>query len=121
MILQLSSPRNVTITNSARAFLDFLALEYSALISHDVDRRRKLKGWARTWMNHHQTPRLDDDQAERCDGNLPFAGRLMAVLSMTGHWAGQVLSRAEFHFPAVAQNGGFWSKNVENALSFNES
>jgi hypothetical protein len=38
-------------------------------------------------MSHHQIPRLGGDQAERCDGNLPFAGRLMAVLSMTGHWA----------------------------------
>jgi hypothetical protein len=26
----------------------------------------------------------DGDQAERCDGNLPFASRLMALLSMTG-------------------------------------
>ena len=35
----------------------------------------KLKGWARTWMSYHQIPRLDGDQAERCDGNLPFAIR----------------------------------------------
>ena len=35
-------------------------------------------------MSHHQILRLDGDQAERCDGNLPFASRLMAVLSMTG-------------------------------------
>jgi hypothetical protein len=35
--------------------------------------------------------RLDGNQAERCDGNLPFAGRLMALLSMTGRLAGQAL------------------------------
>jgi hypothetical protein len=64
----------------------------------DVDRRRKFKGWARTWMSHHQIPRLDGDQAERCDGNLPFVGRL-ALLSMTGCWAGRALSKAKSHFP----------------------
>jgi hypothetical protein len=62
-------------------------------MAHDVDRRRKFKGCAKVWMNHHQIPRLDGDQAERCDGNLPFASRLMAVLSMTGHWARQALVR----------------------------
>src|ERR1700730_4866878 len=67
-------------------------------------------------MSHHQIPRLDGDQTERCDGNLPFASRLMAVLSMTGHWAGQVLSKAEFHFGG-SSNGGFWSRKVENALT----
>ena len=25
------------------------------------------------WMSHHQIPRQDGDQTERCDGNLPFA------------------------------------------------
>jgi hypothetical protein len=41
---------------------------------------------------------MSHDQAERCDGNLPLASRLMAVLSMTGYWAGKVLSKPEFHF-----------------------
>ena len=49
--------------------------------------------------------KLDGDQAERCDGSLPFASRLMALMSMTGHWAEQALSKA--HFPAVAQTVGF--------------
>jgi hypothetical protein len=35
--------------------------------------------------------------------------RLMAVLSTAGHWTGQVLSNAEFHFPPVAQTVGFGS------------
>src|SRR5882724_8862038 len=52
--------------------------ETALWLFHDVDRRRKLKGLARTRMSHHQIPRLDGDQAERCDGNLPFASRLMA-------------------------------------------
>src|SRR5260370_42207052 len=80
---------------------------------HNVDRRRKLKGWARTWMSRHQIPRLEGDQAERCDGNLLFASRVMAMLSMTGHWAGQVLSKAEFHFRAVAQIVGFGSGKLK--------
>lgn len=72
----------------------------------DVDRRRKFKGWARTWMSHHQIPRLDGDQAERCDGNLPFVGRLATViddglLGRTGFVEGEVL------FSAVAQTVGF--------------
>jgi len=95
-----------------------LPCETALWLFHDVDRRQKLMGWARIWMSHHWIPRLDGDQAERCDGNLPFASRLMAVLSMTGHWAGQVLSKAEFHFGG-SSNGGFWSRKVENALSFN--
>jgi hypothetical protein len=49
------------------------------------------------------TKKLDGDQAERCDGSLPFASRLVALLSMTGHWAEQALSKA----PAVAQTVGF--------------
>jgi hypothetical protein len=51
-------------------------------------------------QNRRQIPRLDDDQAERCDGNLPFASRLMALLSMTGHWAGQAFVEGEIPFPA---------------------
>jgi hypothetical protein len=58
-------------------------------------------------MSHHQIPRLDGDQGERCDGNLPFASRLIALLSTTGHWAVQALSKAKSHFPAVAQTVGF--------------
>src|SRR5258708_4994982 len=92
--------------------------ETALWLFHDVDRRRKLKGLARTRMSHHQIPRLDGDQAERCDGNLPFASRLMALLSMTGHWSGQALSKAKSPF-FVSSNGGFRSRKVENALSFN--
>jgi hypothetical protein len=73
----------------------------------DVDRRRKLKGRARTRMSHHQIPRLDGDQAERCDGNLPFASRLMALLSTTGHWAGQAFVEGEIPFSGGSSNGGF--------------
>jgi hypothetical protein len=60
----------------------------------------------------------DGDQAERCDGNLPFASRLMALLSMTDHWAGQAFVEGETPFPG-SSNGGFWPKKVKNALSFN--
>lgn len=60
-----------------------LPCETALWLFHDVDRRRKLKGWAKTWTSHHQIPRQDGDQAERCDGNLPLASRLMALLSMT--------------------------------------
>jgi hypothetical protein len=63
--------------------------------------------------------RLDGDQAERCDDNLPFASRLMALLSTTGHWAGQAFVEGEIPFSGGSSNGGFWSKKVENALSFN--
>jgi hypothetical protein len=58
-------------------------------------------------MSHHQIPRLDGDQAERCDGNLPFASRLMALLSMTGHWAGQAFVEGEIPFSGVAPTVGF--------------
>jgi hypothetical protein len=93
---------------------------YTLWLFHDVDRRRKLKGWARTWMSHHQILRPDSDQAQRCDGNLPFASRLMALLSMMGHWAGQAFVEGELPF-SVSSNGGFWCRKVENALSFNRS
>jgi len=59
-------------------------------------------------MSHHQIPRLDGDQAERCDGNLPFASRLMARLSTTGHWAGQAFAEGEILFSGGSSNGGFW-------------
>jgi len=55
---------------------------------------------------HDQIPRLDGDQAERCDGNLPFASSLMAVLSMTGHWAGQFCRRRNSLFGG-SSNGRF--------------
>jgi hypothetical protein len=58
-------------------------------------------------MSHHQIPRLDGDQAERCDGNLPFASRLVALLSITVHWSGQALVEGKIPFPAVAQTVGF--------------
>ena len=37
-------------------------------------------------------------QAERCRGNLPFARRLIAFLSMTGHWRNGLLSVGETTF-----------------------
>ena len=77
------------------------------------------KGLGQNWMSHHQIPRRDGDQAERCDGSLPFASRLMALLSMTGHWAAQAFVEGEIPFSGGSSNGGFWSKKVENALSFN--
>jgi hypothetical protein len=40
-----------------------LPCETALWLFHDVDRRR-LKGWARTWMSQHRIPRLDGDQAE---------------------------------------------------------
>jgi hypothetical protein len=58
-------------------------------------------------MSHHQIPRLDGDQAQRCDGNLPFAGRLVALLSTTAIGWDRLLSKAKSHFPAVAQTVGF--------------
>jgi hypothetical protein len=66
-------------------------------------------------MSHHQILRLDGDQAERCDGNLPFASRLVALLSTTGHWAGQAFVEGEIPFSGRSSNGGFWSRKVENA------
>jgi len=50
---------------------------------------------------------LDGDQAERCDGNLPFASCLMALLSMTGHRGGTGFVEGEIPFSAVAQTVGF--------------
>jgi hypothetical protein len=49
-------------------------------------------------------------------GNSHAAGCLMALLPTTGHLGERPLSKAKSHFPAVAQNGGFWSKKVENAV-----
>jgi hypothetical protein len=79
---------------------DKFSAKYGQLVGVVIDRRLKLKGWARTWMSQNQILRLDGDQVEQCDGNLPFASRLMALLSMTSHWAGRLLSKAKFHFPA---------------------
>ncbi len=50
---------------------------------------------------------------------LHDAGGLMAVLWMTGHWAGQALVEGGIPFSGGSSNGGFWSRKVENALSFN--
>jgi hypothetical protein len=44
--------------------------------------------------------RLDGDQAERCDGNLPFASGLIALLSMTPLGA-QAFAEGEIPFSAV--------------------
>ena len=49
-------------------------------------------------MSHHQILRLDGVQAERCDGNLPFASRLVALLSTTGHWVGPAFVEGEIPF-----------------------
>jgi hypothetical protein len=68
--------------------------------------------------SRHQIPRLNGDQAERCDGNLPFASRLIALLSMTPLRA-LAFAESEIPFSGRSSNGGFWFRNVENALSFN--
>ena len=77
--------------------------EIALWLFYDVDRRRKLKGWARTLMNHHQIPRLDCDQ--RCDGNLPFASLLMALLS--GPLGGTGFCRRRNPLFPLAQTVGF--------------
>jgi hypothetical protein len=46
------------------------------------------------------------------------AGRLMALLPMTGHLGNEAFVEGEIPF-SRSSNGGFWSGNVENALSFN--
>jgi hypothetical protein len=51
--------------------------------------------------------RLGGAQAERYDGDLPFASRLMALLPMTGHWAAQAFFEGEIPFSGVAQTVGF--------------
>jgi hypothetical protein len=88
----LSWPLPPTYDSEAALLRATFPCETALWLFQDFDRRRKLKGWARTWMSHHQIPRLDGDQAERCDGNLPFASRLMALLSTMGHWAGQAFA-----------------------------
>ncbi len=82
-----------------------LPCETALWLVHDVD--PEIKGLGQNWMSHHQIPRLEGDQAERSDGNLPFARRLMALLSMTGHWAGQAFVEGEIPFSGVAQTVGF--------------
>jgi hypothetical protein len=74
-----ATPQRATLLRAS------LPCETAAWLFHNVDRRRTLNGQSRIWMSHSKKPRLDGDQAERCAGNLPFASRLMAVLSMTGH------------------------------------
>jgi hypothetical protein len=55
-----------------------------------------LKGWARTSISRDGIPQeLDGDQVERRDGNLPFTSRLMALLSMMGHWPIRLLPAAK--------------------------
>src|SRR5438876_2872857 len=102
----MGSSKPATTPQRASLLRATLPCETALWLFLDVDRRRKLKGLARTRMSRHQIPRLDGDQAERCDGNLPFASRLMALLSMTGHWSGQLLSKAKSPFP-LAQTVGF--------------
>jgi hypothetical protein len=63
-------------------------------------------------MSHHQIQRLDGDQAERCDGNLPFANRLTALLSTTGHWAGQAFVEGEI--PVIVGNSIRQASGVES-------
>jgi hypothetical protein len=100
-LLDLNMPRASTAAS------DKFSAKYGQSVGVVIDRRLKLKRWARTWMSHHQIPRLDGDQAERCDGNLPFASRLMALLSMTSHWVGQAFVEGEIRFSGVAQTVGF--------------
>ena len=38
---------------------------------------------------------------------------------MTGHWAEQAFVEGEVPFSGGSSNGGFWSRKVEIALSFN--
>lgn len=38
------------------------------------------------------------DPVERCDDDLPFASRLMALLSPTSHWRNTHFSEAKLHF-----------------------
>lgn len=66
----------------------------------------EIEGLGQNWISHHQIPRLDGDQAERSEGNLPFASCLTALLSMTGHWAGQAFVEGEIPFSGVAQTVG---------------
>ena len=59
-------------------------------------------------MSHHQIPGLvGPDQAERCDGNLSFASRLVSCCRRQGHWAGQGFVEVEIPFRAAAPMVGF--------------
>jgi hypothetical protein len=46
-----------------------------------------------------------------------FSSKIGALLSMTGQWKNDFVV-GELMF-GRGSNGGFWSRNVENALSFN--
>ena len=46
-------------------------------------------------------------------GSAVQEGAGVALLSMTVHWTG--VSQAKSPFSAGSSNGGFWSRNVENA------
>jgi hypothetical protein len=63
-------------------------------------------------MSHYQIPRLT---AIRLSG----ATAMMALLLMTGHWAGQAFVEGEIPFSGGSSNGGFWSRKGENTWSFN--
>jgi hypothetical protein len=56
--------------------------------------------------NNARPEEVDGDQAERCDGNLPFASRSMTLSSMAGHWARQAFVEGEIPFSGGSSNGG---------------
>ena len=87
---------------------------YGSFMTSSADGNRR----AGPELDELPSPRLDGDQAGRCDGNLPFASRLMALLSMTGHWAGQAFVDGAIPFFGRSSNGGFALRKVENALFF---
>ena len=66
-------------TSKAFASMSILLLADQGKLSLDganppsSNGHRQDSGWTRTWMSRHQIPRRNGDQAERCDGNLPFA------------------------------------------------
>jgi hypothetical protein len=98
-------PRRITTPQRAPLLRATLPCETALWLFLDVDRRRKLRGRARTRMSHLRdwTP----GQAERCDGNLPFASRLMHCRRRRAIGRHRLLSKAKSHFPAVAQTVGF--------------
>src|SRR5467141_988059 len=95
----------VTTPQRAPLLRATLPCETALWLFLDVDRRRKLKGPGQN--PDEPPPRLDADQAERCDGNLPFASRLMHCCRRRAIGRDRLLSKAKSHFPAVAQTVGF--------------
>jgi hypothetical protein len=74
----------------------------------------EIEGLGQTSFSRDRIPQeLDGDPAERRDGNVPFASRLTALLSMMDHWLNRLLA-AKSHFGG-SSNGGFWSGKVQNA------